>query len=69
MITEPGTDTHFAPNWRHVGIFLALSFGLTWLLDLAIYLRGGLGSTGIVAALRGTEPPHLIDGKILAVTY
>jgi membrane protease YdiL (CAAX protease family) len=52
MTTEPGTDTHFAPNWRHVGIFLALSFGLTWLLDLAIYLRGGLGSTGIVAALQ-----------------
>ena len=24
-----------APNWRHVATFLAVTFGLTWLLDLA----------------------------------
>ncbi len=35
------------PNWRHVGVFLGLTFGLTWLLDLAIYLRGGLSIPGI----------------------
>ncbi len=40
------------PNWRHVAVFLALTFGLTWLLDLAIYLRGGLRIPGIVAALQ-----------------
>ena len=42
MITNTGTNTRLAPNWRHVGLFLALTFGLTWLLDLAIYLHGGL---------------------------
>ena len=32
-------------NWRHVVAFLGLTFGLTWLLDLAVYLRGGLAAT------------------------
>jgi len=45
-------DTNSGPNWRHVGVFLGLAFGLTWLLDLAIYLRGGLRIPGIVAALQ-----------------
>ena len=39
--------TNLKPNWHHVGIFLGLTFGLTWLLDLAIFLRGGLGIPGI----------------------
>jgi membrane protease YdiL (CAAX protease family) len=52
MITEPVTETNLAPNWRHVGAFLGLTFGLTWLLDLAIYLRGGLRIPGIVAILQ-----------------
>ncbi len=29
-------------NWRQVGVFLTLTFGLTWSLDLALYLNGGL---------------------------
>src|SRR5579885_1309337 len=33
-------------NWRHVGAFLGLTFGLTWLLDLLIYLHGGLSMPG-----------------------
>ena len=41
-----------APNWRHVATFLAVTFGLTWLLDLAVYLRGGLRIPGIVAILQ-----------------
>ena len=45
-------DTNFKPNWHHVGAYLGLTFGLTWLLDLAIYLRGGLQSPGIVASLQ-----------------
>ena len=52
MTTDTGTNTRFSPNWRHVGVFLALNFGLTWLLDLAVYLRGGLRIPGIVAALQ-----------------
>jgi hypothetical protein len=45
-------DTNNPIHWPHVGIFLALNFGLTWLLDFAIYLRGGLRIPGIVAALQ-----------------
>jgi membrane protease YdiL (CAAX protease family) len=52
MTTDTGTDTSLAPNWRHVGAFLGLTFGLTWLLDLAIYLRGGLGTPGMVTILQ-----------------
>jgi membrane protease YdiL (CAAX protease family) len=47
-----GTDTKLAPNWRHVGTFLGLTFGLTYLLDLAIYLRGGLATPGTVTVLQ-----------------
>jgi hypothetical protein len=32
---DTSADTMFRPNWRHVGAFLGLTFGLTWLLDLA----------------------------------
>ncbi len=35
-------DARLAVNWRQVGLFLGLTFGLTWLLDLALYLAGGL---------------------------
>src|SRR5574338_1099417 len=31
-----------AVNWPHVWAFIALAFGLTWLLDLVMYLNGGL---------------------------
>jgi membrane protease YdiL (CAAX protease family) len=57
MNTETGmdvnrVDTDQGINWRHVGAFLGLTFGLTWLLNLAIYLRGGLGAPGIVTILQ-----------------
>jgi CAAX protease family protein len=52
MNTDTDTKSLLAPNWRHVGAFLGLTFGLTWLLDLAIYLRGGLRIQGIVAVLQ-----------------
>lgn len=45
-------ETRLRPNWRHVAAFLGLTFGLTWLLDLAVYLRGGLTSAGVVTALQ-----------------
>jgi CAAX protease family protein len=34
-------------NWRQVSIFLGLTFGLTWLLDLILYLAGGLKAPGL----------------------
>ena len=52
MTTDNGIDSSLAPNWRHVGAFLGLTFGLTWLLDLAIYLRGGLATPGMVILLQ-----------------
>jgi len=33
-------------NWSRVGWFLGLAFGLTWLVDLVIYLTGGLTNPG-----------------------
>jgi CAAX protease family protein len=36
-------------NWAHVASFLGLTFGLTWLADLALYLNGGLA--GPITAL------------------
>src|SRR5689334_22126840 len=52
MSANIATDTTGAPNWRHVAAFLGLTFGLTWLLNLAIYLRGGLGVPGIGMVLQ-----------------
>jgi uncharacterized protein len=45
-------DTHIRPNWRHVGAFLGLTFSLTWLLDLIVYLRGGLATAGVTTILQ-----------------
>ena len=39
-------------NWRHVAAFLGLTFGLTRLLDLLIYLRGGLAQPGMATLLQ-----------------
>ena len=52
MDQDTGTNPVPAVNWSHAGAFLALTFGLTWLLDLLIYLRGGLKIPGIVAILQ-----------------
>lgn len=53
-MTTPITATATRPstNWRHVGAYLGLTFGLTWLLDLAIYLRGGLNVPGMTSVLQ-----------------
>lgn len=52
MATPSDQNTHLALNWRHVGAFLGLTFGLTWLLNLAIDLHGGLRNPGIVPTLQ-----------------
>ena len=51
-VTAPLADARLRPNWRHVAVFLGLTFGLTWLLDLAIYLRGGLAAAGVITILQ-----------------
>jgi len=39
-------DAALPVNWSRVGWFLGLTFGLTWLLDLVLYLTGGLANPG-----------------------
>lgn len=50
----PNTPEHLTgkPNWQHVGAFLSLTFGLTWLLDLLIYWHGGLGTPGALGMVQ-----------------
>jgi CAAX protease family protein len=43
-ITPVSVITPAKVNWLHVGWFLGLTFGLTWLADLFLYLNGGLAS-------------------------
>jgi uncharacterized protein len=39
-------------NWKQVGAFVGLTFALTWLLDLALFLTGGLKSPAVGLALQ-----------------
>jgi membrane protease YdiL (CAAX protease family) len=39
-------------NWPHVAWFLSLAFGLTWLVDLVIYLNGGLANASATMLLQ-----------------
>ena len=58
--SQPTTDTTIVPvetpakhvNWKQVGAFLGLTFGLTWLLDLALFLNGGLKSPAALISLQ-----------------
>ena len=45
-IANPQSDSFIKPNWHQVAWFLGLTFGLTWLLDLALYWNGGLSNPG-----------------------
>jgi membrane protease YdiL (CAAX protease family) len=54
-MTTTGIETSVkarAINWKQVAAFLGLTFGLTWALDLAIYLLGGLSTPAISLALQ-----------------
>jgi uncharacterized protein len=39
-------------NWKQVGGFLGLTFALTWLLDLVMYLKGGLKNPSVGMTLQ-----------------
>lgn len=39
-------------NWKEVGIFLALTFSLTWLLDFILYRKGGLSHPAVQLVLQ-----------------
>ena len=47
-----------AVNWPHVWAFIGLSFGLAWLVDLVLYLNGGLThpSTSLMLQLQMLMP-------------
>lgn len=46
------TSTPKSVNWKQIGIFLGLTFALTWGLDLALYLTGGLKTGAAMIALQ-----------------
>ena len=41
-----------AVNWPHVGAYIGLSFGLAWLVDLVLFLNGGLKNPAAVLMLQ-----------------
>ena len=40
------------PNWPHVAWFLGLVFGFSWLVDLVLYLNGGLSNPATMLLLQ-----------------
>ena len=48
----PQTPSVPRVNWKQVGAFLALTFGLTWALDLVLFLTGGLTNPAAIIALQ-----------------
>lgn len=40
------------PNWPHVTWFLGLAFGFSWLVDLVLYLNGGLSNPATMLMLQ-----------------
>jgi membrane protease YdiL (CAAX protease family) len=49
---QPSIPVSFKTNWPHVASFLGLTFGLTWLVDWALYLNGGLTNPGAMLLLQ-----------------
>ena len=41
-VSVPQAAARQSVNWPHVWAFIGLSFGLAWLIDLVLYLNGGL---------------------------
>jgi uncharacterized protein len=51
-IPAPAEPSIKKVNWKQVGTFIGLTFGLTWLLDLLLFLKGGLNSPAAMIALQ-----------------
>jgi membrane protease YdiL (CAAX protease family) len=43
-MTQSRPTNELKPNWKQVALFLGLTFGLTYLLDLFLYLTSGYGA-------------------------
>jgi uncharacterized protein len=52
IIQPPSNPVPLKTNWPHVAWFLGLSFGLSWLADLVLYLNGGLTNPGTTLLLQ-----------------
>jgi membrane protease YdiL (CAAX protease family) len=58
MISDLSTERREV-NWKQVGIFLALTFGLSWALNLVLWLTAGYGqnaTTGVLLQLQMLLP-------------
>jgi membrane protease YdiL (CAAX protease family) len=51
-VSVPEVAARRAVNWPHVWAFIGLSFGLAWLVDLVLYLNGGLTHPSAVLMLQ-----------------
>ena len=45
-VPDPEVAARREVNWPHVWAYIGLSFGLAWLVDLVLYLNGGLKNPG-----------------------
>jgi membrane protease YdiL (CAAX protease family) len=46
LVPVPQGASRRGVNWPHVWVYIGLSFGLAWLIDLVLYLNGGLKNPG-----------------------
>ena len=51
-VPVPGLAVRRAVNWPHVWAYIGLSFGLAWLIDLVLYLNGGLAHPSALLMLQ-----------------
>lgn len=58
-----------AVNWPHVWAFIGLSFGLAWLIDLVLFLNGGLRVQGAVLLLQSQMLMPALAALLLGVFF
>ena len=51
-VSVPEVAARQVVNWPHVWAYIGLSFGLAWLIDLVLYLNGGLKHPGAALMLQ-----------------
>ena len=69
--SQPSTinTTASKVNWSHVGWYLGLAFGLAWLVDLVVYLNGGLTGTGTTLLLQFQMLMPAFSAMVLGVFF
>ena len=48
----PAASSSKKVNWKQVSTFVGLTFGLTWVLDLVLFLKGGLTNPAAIIVLQ-----------------